>query len=141
MTDFGDIIPAIWKSQELTTANWSTFEQDVLMSAVLKLTNEFEYGFMGFILSDADWALLPGNTDNVGVIKVPPAVPGMPQEPAPSDASAADDRRFDRELKIMIRIKEVRKEIVEVSRRFKEALLNQDIIGELGFAGKDGGHT
>jgi hypothetical protein len=128
MADSKDIIPAHWRLQNLTSANWSEFEQDVLTAAHARLLNYYEYGAMAFILSPAQWAALPGNTVN-GVVREQPEVPPIPDQPAPSNGQAADDRRYDQEQKAWIRNMDVRAEVIIVVNSFKTSLLDRDIVG------------
>jgi hypothetical protein len=129
MTEQTNIIPAHWFGQILSTANWSVFEQDLLIWAHEQVNGEYDYGAMGLLLSDADWRALPNNVNANGVVVPAPIVQGVPQEPAPSDGSAADDRRHERELKASLRAKEARKELVNVRRKLKEVLLNKAVVG------------
>ena len=126
MTESTTLIPAKWFHQILTTATWPELEQDLLSAAHELLTNMFLYGAMGFLLSDADWAALPGVTVN-GVTAAKPAVPPTPDRPADSDGTAGDDRRYDREHKIYLRLLAEKEDIVGVRKRIKDTLLNKEV--------------
>ena len=129
MAEVHTLIPIQWWNSILTNATWASFEQDILTAAHERLLNHFEYGAMGFLLSDEDWAALPGNTDDNGVILPPPEVPQLIPPPQPSDGSAGDDRRYTQEYKERTLGLEARKEILEVRRIFKELLLNPKVVG------------
>ena len=129
MADSKDIIPAYWRLQDLTSANWSDFEQAILTAAHARLLNYYDYGAMAFILSAADWATLPGNIDANGVVRPQPAVPAIPDRPAPSNGQAADDRRFDQQLKAWSRDMDVRAEVITVMTLLKTTLLDRQIVG------------
>lgn len=128
MTESATLIPSKWFHSILSTSTWPDLEQDLLSSAHELLPNTFLYGAMGFLLSDADWAALPGVTVQ-GVVADKPAVPPLPARPAPSDGTAGDDRRFEREHKEFIRLLEERAEITRVRTKIKETLLNVEVCG------------
>jgi hypothetical protein len=129
MADSKEIIPAHWRLQDLTSANWSDFEQVILTAAYAKLSNYYDYGAMAFLVSAAEWATLAGNVDANGNVRPQPGVPAIPVRPAPSNGQAADDRRYDQELKAWSREMDVRAEVITVVNSFKMTLLDRDIVG------------
>ena len=125
MTDFNATMEH-WLTRILTSATWSKFEKEMCTALVTYLSNIFQYGALGLICSDAEWAALPGITAN-GVVAPKPSVPPIPPQPAPSDGTAADDRRYDRERKETTRLEVVREDIVAICRSVKHLLLNPDL--------------
>lgn len=122
------LVSAQWLTRKLDSSTWSQFEQELFTVVVTYLSNNFEYGALGFLLSDEDWAALPGITVN-GVVAVKPTVPPIPVQPAPSDGSAQDDRRYDRERKDTTRLEGIRAEVTSICRCMKQLLLNPDLGG------------
>ncbi len=80
-------------------------------------------------MSLEEWRSIPSNTDASGHFIPPPTVPVVPPFPTASNGQERDERRHDRELKEMLRIKSIRKEVLDVLRRFKELLLNPEVVG------------
>jgi hypothetical protein len=120
----GDIIESSFLGEPLTSANWHKLKQKLLAVAYSYFLNDFPLGFIGFLASAAEWRLF------AGMALVPqPVLPDRQQVPAPSDGTAAGDRRYDVELKAGLRVMELRKEIVEVMSKFKAVLLNKAIVG------------
>lgn len=128
MTEFNETM-ALWLTRNLSSATWSQFEKELFTALVSYLSNAFVYGALGFICSDAEWAALPGITAN-GAMEPKPIVPQIPVQPAASDGSAADDRRFDRERRETTRLETLREEIISIRRSVKQFLLHRDLGGE-----------
>ena len=114
MTEFNETW-ALWLTRRLSSATWSQFEKELFTALVAYLSNTFIYGALGFICSDAEWAALPGITVN-GAMEPKPTVPQIPVQPAASDGSAADDRRFDRERRETTRLETLREDIISIRR-------------------------
>jgi hypothetical protein len=130
MTDSsGMIIPEKWFKMILGKDNFDEFQITLLSWAFDKLKNDYDLGALFLLLSDIDWARMAENIDAQGNVIPQPRVPALPDEPAASDGSAADDRRYDREVKTRERIRAVRREIFEVTRTLKVLLTNPSVVG------------
>lgn len=131
MTDANDLIPASFLGgQELGSHNWDRVKRKLLASAFACLRSEDELGAISLLVSHAEWITLAGVVDANGNERPQLVIPARPTPPQASDGSAAGDRRYDVELKAMLRAKDLRNEIIDVSQRFKVALLNVDLVGK-----------
>jgi hypothetical protein len=130
-TDANDLILASFlDGEERGSHNWDRVERKLLACAYPLLNNEDPLGAIPLLVSAADWALMPGVTDGNGNVRLQLEIPPMPAVPQPTDGTAAGDRRYDQELKAMLRAKELRMEIIRVSEKFKKTLLNPDLVGK-----------
>lgn len=127
MSDY--YLPAEWYTGILERENFHLFKTALFTKASEELTNDINFGALGFLIADDEWAALPGITMADGTITAAPTIPAIPVAPAPSDGTAGDDRRFMIEQKEFLRLRDVRKEIILVCTKLKDILRNSDVVG------------